>query len=478
MTSDSVLWPTLTLILGAVAWFLGTGMRRGSMLSPFSQILLILISIFGFRPLLMSGEPESFIFYGYNIANGHALASLIGFVGLLGFTLGYSFQRVAVSKRAAVGTVEELQFEPPVMSPERAAVVAWSLLAIWMLAMMFVGGGPSFLILLFEGRSEAVNKVFAGVPAIVPALPVVGCLMAATVRFRWERAHLYTRSQNITYWVLAVVAVIPPSALGTRRFIIPSVLIMLLGALANTWNRKVRPGWLLGGAAAFLVLAVVPFVRSAGSRVGGETDLLGAMSVYFRDEGLRGTLSNFFLSYDTEMFNYIAFFAPRMGETIPYGMGRGTVGEIFAMPIPAAFSPFDRWNDVLLNYAFASHCSLETVCPVPSIIGVFYTDMSFPAVVAGMFILGITAANFERSILHSSGNLTALLLLVGGFSVLFARGNSMAQLWIAVQVFVLWWMACKVALALSFRRPAPQPTGTRTARVRGEANVKVPDAIA
>ncbi|MFI7583279.1 hypothetical protein ACH9DO_05735 [Kocuria sp. M1N1S27] len=458
MGNYDLTWPALTLVVGGVAWFVGTGFRRGAFLSPYSLILLILLSVFGFRPLLMPAEPVSFDFYGHDISNGYRLATIIGFVGTLSFIAGYATRRLM----AREGSPELDRPLLPRVTPGRAALAAWALLALWLGVMIVAGGGPGFLAVLFAGRSDAANTVFAGLPAIVPALPVVSCLMAATVRFKTERIRRYRPHENMAYWIIAVVAIIPPSALGTRRFIIPSVLIMIVGALARSWDRKVRPTWLIAGIAGFLILAIVPFVRSAGSRVGGRTDLLGAMSVYFRDEGARGTLDNFFLSYDTEMFNWVAYFAPRLGETIPYGMGRGTAGEVLSMSIPAAVSPFERWNDTLLTYAFGAGCGAGTVCPVPSIVGVLHSDLSWVGLTFGMAILGVLCANYEGRLMASRGSYTALLLLATGFSILFARGNSMAQVWIAVQVFVAWWIVYIIVSTLA----APRAQGGSTALPR------------
>lgn len=459
MGNYELTWPALTLLIGGVSWVVGTGLRRGTLLSPYSLIVLILISIFGFRPLLMPSESASFSFYGYNIANGYEIATIIGLIGTVSFVAGYSALRFTHRRTASLMIFSQ---RIPNVTPRRAATAAWILLATWVLTMIVIGGGPSFLAVLFAGRSEAVNTVFSSVPAFVPALPVVACLMAATARFNWERLQRYTRSQNFAYWLVAAAAVVPPSALGTRRFLIPSVLIMIIGALGRSWNKKIRPAWFFAGVAAFLILAIVPFVRSAGSRVGGRTDLLGAMSVYFREEGARGTLDNFFLSYDTEMFNWVAYFAPRMGDKIPYGWGKGTFGEVLSSPLPASLSPFERWNDVLLQYAFDAPCSLETVCPVPSITGILFTDLSWVGLIFGMAALGALCSGYERRLFQASAVTTAALLLFAGFSVLFARGNSMAQAWIAVQVFVVWWVA---HTAISVLTPAPaRPRGFRHSR--------------
>lgn len=460
MGNHDLTWPALTLLIGAVAWVIGTGLRRGSLLSPYSLILLILLSIFGVRPLLMPGALEHFDFYGHNIASGYRQASIIGFVGTACFIVGY-VARQLLARRNPRQVQEEKRPLLPGINPGRAHTVAWALIGAWFVAMIALGGGTQFLAVLFAGRSEEANNPMAGVPAIVPALPVVACLMAATIRFKWERLRRYTRGQNLAYWLVAVMAVIPPSASGSRRFLIPSVVVMVVGALGTSWARKVRPVSLVAGFAGFLILAVIPFVRSAGSRT-GRTDLVGAIGDYFETEGVRGVLNNFFLSYDTEMFNWVAYFAPRMGDTIPYGWGRGTIGEALTMPLPAALSPFERWADVLLTYAFGGGCASGVPCPVPSIIGVLYTDLAWVGLAFGMAGLGALCAGFEPALLRSSGSATAALLLCAGFAVLFARGSSLAQVWIAVQVFIAWWAVYQATSTLS----GPPRISLRTGRQR------------
>lgn len=442
----------------------GTGFRRGSVLSPYSLTLLILLSIYGVRPLLMPDEPQSFRFYGYSINSGFEQAALLGFIGTTAFVVGYAAIRVGLT--SSNHTNLNTQIRPETVNrlhrsaPQRAAFSAWSLFAAWLLAMVVLGGGPSFLGVLFAGRSEQALDALAGVPAFVSALPVIGCLLVAVVRFQNEREEPYTRPQNLQYWLVAAVSVVPPSALGTRRFLIPSLVIVVLGVMTRSWRGKIKLKWAAAAMGAFLVMAMIPFVRSAGSRTSGSTDLIGSLAAYFGEEGLRGTLNNFFLSWDTEMFNYVAYLSRTMGDEIPFGLGRGTIGELLAMPIPAAISPFPRWNDVLLSYAFGSGCSVETACPVPSIVGVLYSDLAIPGLILGMLILGAMSANFEKNLLASSGVHTGVLLLTAGFSVVFARGNSMAQVWLAVQCFAVWWLIHK------FMLEAPKPGNTASSKTQ------------
>lgn len=425
-------------------------MRRGSVLSPYSLMLFILISIFGIRPLLMPDEPESFGFYGYNISTGFADATFLGFVGTTSFIAGALFWRL-VRERKLSDAITDGSAPVPSWAPKRAATIAWALSAAWLVIMIVVGGGVGYLAQLFGGRSQDVISRLENVPAFVGALPAIGCLVIAAVRFRYERHERYTKAQNLGYWLVALASVVPPSALGTRRYLIPCLVIAIMGALVNNWNKRIKASWVAFGVVGFLALAIVPFVRSAGSRTArGETDLVGSMASYFQDEGLRGTLNNFFLSYDTEMFNYVAYLSQAMGDSIPFGWGRGIVGDLVSMPLPASLTPFPRWSDYLLSQSFGTGCEYKAVCPVPSVVGILFSDLALPGLFIGMVLLGVAAAKFERRLLASNGASVAALMLAAGFAIAFARGNSLAQVWIAVQCFVIWWALDKLFL----RQPA------------------------
>lgn len=468
MSELNILWPTLTLLIGTIAWIVGTGLRRGRVLSPYSLMLFILITIFGIRPLLMPDEPKSFGFYGYNISLGFEPAAWMGFIGTISFIAGAAFWHLAFAKKSRDALEAKPVDEIPVWAPKRSAAIAWALSLGWLLFMIVVGGGVGFLAQLFSGRSEAVIARMENVPAFIAALPAIGCLTIAAVRFQYERVRPYTKSQNVGYWLVAILSVVPPSALGTRRYLIPCIVIAIMGALVNHWEKRIKAWWIAAGAAGFLAMAMIPFVRSAGSRTarGDATDLIGAMGAYFQDVGLRGTLNNFFLSYDTEMFNYLAYLSQKMGDSIPFGMGRGTIGEVIAMPLPAAITPFQRWNDFLLTETFGENCGYQAVCPVPSVIGILYSDLAIPGILVGMIILGIAAARFESRLMVSNGAGTAALLLAAGFAVAFARGNSLAQVWIAVQCFVVWWVLQRVFLHMPKQARPGFPSRATPASVR------------
>ena len=457
-------YATLTLVVGVVAWLLAVRFRRGPMIAPFSIFVIILLSIYGVRPLLMGEASEPTRFYGYVITeDGYELATLLGLIGTVAFVGGYGITRLSTQKKRREELLNPPEFvHPGEGAPRRSFIAAGILLAVWPAAMTAVGG-VGFVAQVFQGRSVETSAALANVPALVFAIPVVACVTIAATRFHYERFTRYTRAQSLPYWIIAALAVIPPSALGTRRFLIPSVVIVFAGALTKTWFKRMRPVWIIAAAVAFIVLAVFPFVRSSGSRIGGSTDLIGAMSYYFQNEGLRGALDGFFLSYDTEMLNWVAFFGPAMGREIQFGTGRGTIAEIIALPIPDAISPFPTWNNYLLHEAFGAGCAGQA-CPVPSIVGVLYTDLAIPGLVIGMFILGLLAARFDLSFVNAKSiRYTALLLIVVGFAVVFVRGNSSSQLWYGFQCFIVWFLA---DLYVTRRNSVREKRSARLARLR------------
>jgi hypothetical protein len=456
MSENPTLWPSLTIFVGLVSWALATKFRQGPLISPFSVCMLMLVAIFGARPLLML-STSTFGFYGFDVISGFDRAAIIGFIAVVSLSVGHLFgslmRRDEESRTASMSRLSTLRPSQNLglsHLPGVSAAAALALLGVWLAAMVFLGGGVGYIAVLFAGRSQAAGETLLNVPALVPALPVVAALVVALSRFRFERVNPYSLRQSVVYWLVVALCIIPPSALGTRRFLIPSIVAALLGACGPGWSRRLRLRWLLGAGAAFIALAIFPFVRSAGSRT-GDSSLVGAMREYFNSEGVGGVLNSFFLSYDTEMFNYVAYLAPRLGDSLPYGYGRGTLGEAMLAPIPARILPFEKWSNELLVQAFGGTCA-EALCPVPSVVGTLYYDLAFPGVVIGMLLIGLLCSAFEYRLRVSQGVTTGLLLLVGGFATVIVRGNPISQIWIATQCWVVLlvvdWMVRKLALAL------------------------------
>lgn len=453
---------TLTVVYGAIVLAAATRFRRGPLVGPFSMSLLILISIFGIRPLLMVAR-EDFEFYGIDVVSGFNATCILGFLAVASISVGYAFGAL-VSRHRVIEfdgpNPPDAGYAPTLL--RNAALLAVVAISSYVLVMMLVGGGVEFLAQLFAGRSAAVNSRSENLPVVVPALPVAAAAALAVCRIVVVRHRPLRKTEEVLYWASCVMLVLPPAALGNRRFLLPTALVMLIAAAYTRWNRPLGIRLAALGAVAFLALTIFPFVRSAGSRT-GSTDLVGAMFEYFSTTGLSGTLDGFFLSYDTEMFNYVSFLAPRVGESIPLGFGRGTIGDALLAPIPAALAPVPSWSNYLLTSIFGTGCA-QGVCPVPSLVGVFLYDFSFVGVVIGFLLVGLLMSNFTGALFRARGVRLAALMVFASFAPIVIRGNSIAILWIACNVLAASLVALAVLRGLHRRRAAVDTSKAISAR--------------
>lgn len=435
--------PIITVISGVIILGATTRMQIGRLISPFSMTLLMLLAIYGIRPLLMETR-EHFLFYGVDISSGTEAASVIGLFSVLGVTFGY----LIAPRRNKVQKAQVQRSVHAYNGWNLSVVVSVLVLLLWLGVTVSYGGGLSYLAQMFNGRSSELSQTYSNLPAVVFALPVVACIIVAISRIRYEKIRRFSAGKNFLYWLVVIMCLIPPSALGNRRFMIPSLVAALVGAFATKWHKRIRPRTIVISISIFLIFAIFPFVRSEGSRTGSK-DLLGAMFDYFWSEGFRGTLEGFFLSYDTEMYNYVSYLSPRLGETIPYGLGRGTFGEALLAPFPTALLEVDKWSDVLLTKIFGGSCA-ERFCPVPSLPGTLLYDFGVVGVLVGMVLVGVLFARFESDFLSAWGTLKlTTLVCFAAFTPVIIRGNPVSQLWIAFQCLVLLLLIDKLILRFS-----------------------------
>ncbi|MBD5785278.1 hypothetical protein IF650_03710 [Cellulosimicrobium terreum] len=472
MTSVPVTVPVLTTVMGLVLLLGAGGLRRGALLGPLGLATGMLVAVFGVRPLLMA-QRDSFDFYGLRVTDGFVLASWIGLVALVCLYTGYGLASLARRSRLRVGppgraarprpAVPDPAVPDPVVPdpalpepPMRAALLtAVVLVGAWFVALAAFGGGISFLALMFAGRSDQVAARMSGLPALVMALPVVGALVLAVVRVQLERVRRLSAGERLAFWATIAAAVVPATALGTRRFLLPVLILALVAALAPSWNRRVRASQVALGIGALVVLATVPFVRSAGSRTPG-TSLTGAMVDYYGSTGPTSVVEKFFLSYDTEMFSYVAYVAPRLGADMPWGRGRGTVVELLTAPLPAGVVS-ESWSNERLTSLFGGSCG-EFLCPVPSLPGALYFDLAMVGVVLGMVLFGWAVRAAESGPVTGTG---ARLVVAMGFIAFVpnvVRGNPATQLAILAQIvvvaLVVLWVLGRSGRAVG-RRPRP-----------------------
>lgn len=446
-----VTWSALTVLFGVVAVMLMTRFRIGAILSPASLSILMIVAIFGVRPLLIR-DLNDFNFYGYDAAPGAEAAARIGFLALLALIAGYV---VAATRKSNANTASAKVLRGIGPRTYHAYICAsLLLLATWLGLSAAYGGGLSYISEMFAGRSSSLKATYVGVPAIVFALPVTASLLLVVGRVRLSLRQRLSAIQKFAYWCVLFLCLVPPSALGNRRFMIPTIIGGLVGAFAISWNKKVKGRHVCLAVGGFLVLSMIPFVRSAGSRTQSK-DLFGALIDYWTNEGIRGTLEGFFLSYDTEMFSYVAVLSERLGSSLEYGWGRGIFGESFLAIFPAAHAPGIKWSDQLLMKLFGGTCA-DQYCPVPSIVGTAYFDFGVAGIIAIMGLVGYFAGRYSKQARVSGfSGFPVWILVLSAFVPVIVRGNPISQLWIAAQCIVVIYVIDLLLMKLTYGFAAP-----------------------
>ncbi|RUR01226.1 hypothetical protein [Labedella endophytica] len=403
----------------------------GRFVAPDTTAAVMLAMIFGVRPLF-TDRFEIRTMYGL-IPDTNALdtAMTVGVVSLSFFGFG-AFIAAVRPTRAAIFSKQSAPIERREVRLTAGGVLGISVFAIALyVAAIIVLAGPSSLTALSGGRSE--DATLGGVPEFVLVIPMAGSV-AATIFFisrRNRQIHVFELLLILAAIAISLTAL---SQLGNRRFLIPGLLIPLVAALIRSPVR-LKAWHLVLGVVGFLFLAIVPMVRSAGARMPGE-NLLTASLRYFGDEGFRGVLTPVFASYDTEMLDYIAVFA---GQPNPeYGLGRGTLLEFLARPLPGdVFGT--AFSDQVLTSIWGGGCG-QPYCPVGSLAGVLYFDGGLPAVAVGSFLFGIAvrfianrwAFNSMLSTVSASS-----IAVVSGFALVAARTNTVHAIWWCVYVLLL-----------------------------------------
>lgn len=432
MSEPSSAWPTLTIAVGLIAWVVAVRFRRGSVLGPFPLSLLMLVAIFGVRPVLMI-HYDTYDIYGLDVISGFNQTARLGFVAVTTLTAGYWISRLldknrhqAPSEPATGGRM------PPTVRVAAITCVACS--AAWFVVMALIGGGPAAIGVLYAGRSAAATSILGNTPSAVFCLPIAGAVLLAAARIRTERSRHLTVRERVYFWAAIAASTIPSAALGGRRFLVPCVLAALVATAVPRWRAPVTVRMVAFASGSLLLLAAIPFVRSSGARTEG-AGFLTALQDYFGEAGINGTLRSLFLSYDTDAFGYMSYVVPRLGDGVPYGYGRSTIGDLFLNALPVS-SGVQLWSDQLLTQFFGAGCAGD-VCPVASAVGILYFDWGLPVLIAGCLLLGFWFGRFDGALLRAGSYRLLALLTVGGFAMIAVRGSSMSTAWLAVNVLLL-----------------------------------------
>ena len=194
----------LTALIGIGSVVAATLLQRGPLLGPFSTSMAVLVSIFGIRPLLEI-QLGVHVFYGHDVTNGVRGATMVGFVAVVCCAIGYVSRR-----RPARPFVADTSSTESLLPAARAAAV---LIALWLAAMVYVGGGVHFLSILFSGRNAATRRALQGVPVLVSTLPTAAAILVAVHRIRIERVRPLLRVERVAFAAVVFAAPLQSPAL-------------------------------------------------------------------------------------------------------------------------------------------------------------------------------------------------------------------------------------------------------------------------
>lgn len=419
MDQPTTFFAWVTLVVGVAILLRNTNGRRGSFVAPFNIAVLIIVSIYGIRPLFNAAD-NSHLLYGRSSQEGFVEATLVGLVALASLTLGYLVTR----KRRQVIYPDEVDHPAPDVrySMYRAAMFSFGLTGVWVLLVSSRGGGFEFINIVFEGRQDSTDAALQGMPQIVGALPTAGAVLVAAVAVVTQRERRLYFGERWAFRLGILVSIIPPMALGSRRYLLPCLIVWAIAVTAPRYTRRIKVWHVAVGLVGFVFLAITPFVRSAGSRATGG-NLVTATIEYVRSVGVVESVRPFFTSYDTEMFNYVALLATRLNEASDFGWGRGTLRDSLLNPFPASMMPMPTWSDQLLIEIYGGTCGRGSVCPVPSFAGVLYYDLWFPGVILGSFFLGYLARRYPTWLATTVRWRLVLCVGLAGFTPVLIRGN-------------------------------------------------------
>lgn len=431
---------------------------------PSSLMSLMLITIFGVRPLVLAAKGPS-NFYDLLTFPGWTTAGQIGLVTGAAAAAGAVLGNLVPSRRASAATRRRSTPSDPKV--EGAAVTPilhknWRLrswtatvlgVAGWLLLVVLVSG-PSGIQAQLGGRSANATASVTGLPVIAFLLPLAGSIVSAILIVVQARGGVNPQASRravlATSACLTAISVACTLGLGNRRFIIPALLIPLIAyILSNRAKFKLIPALL--ATVVLVFLAILPYVRAVGARRPGEGVFAAAWRYFEQGSGLSSVFTDYFTSYDTEMFDYLAFLSQKMGTAIPWGHGRALIVETVLSPLPSSWLSGPLFSDQLLLHTFGSTCT-GGPCPVLSLPGTAYVDFGLWGVLVVLLLVTFALRRMEWRLLcprqavgenaslmgRSAEGLVALAIVAAYMPIIARTDSAVATGWLCISLVILW----------------------------------------
>lgn len=284
----------------------------------------------------------------------------------------------------------------------------------------------------FGGRSADTAQVagssqYLSTSPLALSAAVTGVLCAGRSAKRWHSVAL-------------IATVIASGALflgpGTRRFLLAAWLIPLTAYLLQR-NRKLPTAVvIMGGTALFILLIVLPSIRSAGAREHAPlTELLITSMTEDVPERLLG-------GYDSDMATELAVQMDVRRGVSHWEYGLSTIGDLLIAPVPSALLPgkpmSSRDANLILVTGYPCLTSGEVrSCPDFSLLGSFHQEFGLIGMPLGGALLGVALTRVQiRGRLFGYSNARAAWVAIAVvFSPIVVRaGASPGLSWVVMYV--------------------------------------------
>ena len=385
-------------------------------LNVFEPIVLSMVMLgilFGIRPIAMyfAGETEYFLWYPISPYLDQAV--FLGMIGTVMFLIGYlgiseiysnksnnKLNRILIADRKSTG-----------MYLYCFSIFLLSLIMFY-LYISASGSALSVLQMMYSGRSQELVDSLPLQSEYFSVAPILSaCAAVILIVSNGDKKFSFLDSVLIAFFVLFPVVIF--LLMGVRRFIIPSVFIPLV-VYYLVRNKKPRlKNLFILAPLIFLLLSVVPYLRTEGARTNLQESNSGLIEHVFTNAGKH--VGRFILGHDTEMVSALSVEIGALKTAKDYYYGRAVFGDLLLAPIPSIIFPEKPTTarDGMLVDSFGMKCNATEggLCPDFSVIGTFYQDFWYVGVSLGMLIIGsISALMWQKYLLKKASSLSIVVL--------------------------------------------------------------------
>ncbi|WP_372791309.1 hypothetical protein [Paraconexibacter sp.] len=367
--------------------------------------------LFGVRPLIQIASGDLTYHGSYDVSAKFPAAVALGLLGAVSFVISYeAYLAIAARRHGERHASRRLEFRSDLVV-RTAAIAAGAGLALFLFHLQRTESIVGGLRLMMQGRSQALTEATANSSEYLSSAPVLGACAAIAIASVSRSPTLRTRAAIV---VMASIPVLIFLLIGNRRFIVPSIVIPIVVGFLVKGRRPRRSVVLPVAVAAFLLLAIIPYARSAGAReqAGGFLNI-----VTYGLSNPEKPATAFMTGYDTEMVVALAMQVESLEATGHYSFGRATVGDLLLAPVPSALfpsKPQTARNELLIDVTgVPCQTTGQTSCPDFSVVGTFYQDWHILGVILGMGALGWgAAAAWRRHLVQPRNPYRAVIVAV------------------------------------------------------------------